>query len=686
MSDFIRHCQTLNIIPTPQSLHLTGGSWFMPTSWQIHVAEDLPEDVFAAGCLIEFLQNELRVAAALGSEAGSAGVQISRSKGAPQGYQLVITANGIEIAGHDAAGVYYAVQTLLQILRSCDGRLPCLEIRDAPDLAFRAVHYDTKHHQDRFDYVKNFIVELASFKANLLVWEWEDKFGYRKYPEIAAPGAFTIEQIQELTAFASQHHVELVPLVQGLGHVSYILKHPRFRNLREIPASNWELCPLREESYELLFDLWTEAIEATPGGRFLHIGSDETYELGQGRDCGCEKHAAAHGKDSLMRIFIDRCVDWVESQGRTCLSWGGEWKAGGQPPRPGMIWVDGDNPELVKASASAGYPCWIYAPNTGVTPLINFTLPWNKRTMWNDAPGIARIGGFASTYQTFSQAISDGSAEGSIVTSWDDSGLHNQMFMPHFACACEYSWNHKGVELEQWIGRFYLNYFGPQATDMRECQELLQQAALFYDDTLQRRVWHWGDVGKVHLPDFPRAGLEYDTFWRKRYAALLEATRKQLPILNRIEAILTRNRSLGARHAYDLEVMQSCLQLMQFNAEVILQLERLEELLKTASYDLHFVDRRGALDCLRQMESLLQGLIGKREEVYGSLVTCWEKSRLPKGMSAEGHHYVWSLDRARHFANRTVDMRYLMLDIDLLGLDDYLARLRPYITEYEQSL
>ncbi len=686
MSDKNGSCQALNIIPTPQSLKLTGGTWSVPANWQIHVAGDLPEDVFAAGCLIEFLQNEMQLEAALSDKAGAADVLISRETGAPQGYRLTITDQCIELAGHDAAGVYYAVQTLRQILQSCDGQLPCLEIRDAPDLIFRAIHYDTKHHQDHFEYVKSFICELAAYKANILVWEWEDKFAYQKHPEIGAPGAFTRDQIQELTAFARSHHVELVPLVQGLGHVSYILKHPRFHHLREIPASNWELCPLRDESYELLFDLWTEAIEATPGSRFLHIGSDETYELGLGQDCGCAAHAEAHGKGSLMRIFVDRCAAWVEEQGRTCISWGGQWKPGKIPPGTNMIWADGDDPAVVKAAAEAGYPCWIYAPNTGITPLIDFSLPWAKQSMWSSHPGEIWPGGFATTSRTFRQAVHDKSVQGSITTSWDDSGLHNQMFMPHFVCACQYSWNSGGMELDEWIDRFYLNYFGPQATDMRECQELLQEAALFYDDTFQRRVWHWGDVGKVHLPDFPRPGLEYDTFWRKRYAVMLSGARRQQVVLDRIEVILQRNLTLGARRAYDLEVMLSCQQLMAFNVQVILGLERLEELLKTASYDLHFVDREAALDCLRQMEKLLETLCKGREAVYSDLVGCWEKSRLPKGMDSGEHKFIWGLDRARHFANRTPDMRYLMIDIDLLGLDDYLARLRTYIAEYSSSL
>lgn len=669
-----------NIIPTPHILELIGGELVLPAALAIRVLGDDAEDVFAAGCLAGYLAGAPRIAATVGGPDPL--ITIARASGPAEGYRLEIAPDGIRIAGSDAAGVYYAVQTLRQCL--ADGaRLPCLRIVDAPVLEHRAIHYDTKHHQDTFAYVQSFISEIAAYKANILVWEWEDKLAYRCHPQLGAPGAFSVAQMQELTAYARRHHVEIVPLVQGLGHVPFILKHREFRHLREIPDSDWEFCPLKDGSYELLFTIWKEAMEATPGSRFFHIGSDETYELGLGTACGCAAHAASHGKDSLMRLFIDRCVDWVESQGRTCLSWGGQWKPGGAPPRPRMVWCDGDRPETVQASVAAGHPCWIYPPNTGVTPLVDFQLPWVKSTMWGDGAGQPWVGGFARTSDAIRRAA--GCVRGSITTSWDDSGLHNQMFMPHFVCACEYSWNPEGAGLEEWIDRFYANYFGPQAGAMRECQHLLQEGALFYDDTFQRRVWHWGDVGKVHLPDLPRPGLEYDTFWRRRYAAMITRAQEQQPSLARAAAILEGGLRQGARHAYDLEVMLSCVHLMQHNVRLILDLGRLEELLKTASYDLHFTDRAGALRCLRAMEVLLQDLIAGRERVYRELVACWERTRLPKGMSVDGRSYMWRPERARHFANRTSDMRYLMLDEDLLDLDGYLARLRVFNDGYERS-
>ena len=69
---------------------------------------------------------------------------------------------------------------------------------------------------------------MARYKINMLVWEWEDKLAYKSHPEIGAPGAFTIEEMQEFTKYAKEYHMELTPLVQGLGHVSFILKWPQY--------------------------------------------------------------------------------------------------------------------------------------------------------------------------------------------------------------------------------------------------------------------------------------------------------------------------------------------------------------------------------------------------------------------------------------------------------------------------
>ena len=92
--------------------------------------------------------------------------------------------------------------------------------------------------------------------------------------------------------------------MQGLGHVSFILKWPQFAGFRELPASNFEFCPLKEGSYKLLFDLWKDAMDATKGSKYIHIGSDETYELGL---CDqCKAKAKEIGKKGLYTCLVIR--------------------------------------------------------------------------------------------------------------------------------------------------------------------------------------------------------------------------------------------------------------------------------------------------------------------------------------------------------------------------------------------
>ena len=247
-----------------------------------------------------------------------------------QGYELTVDENGITVRAQGEAGLFYGTRTLIQLIKkSGDGiSIRHLKITDCPDIALRAAHYDTKHHQDKYEYVQSFIRDLADYKINMLLWEWEDKFEYPSHPEIGAPGAFTTAEIQALTDYARRYHVQIVPLVQGLGHVSFILKWPQFAHLREIPASNWEFCPLKEGSYELLFDLWKDATEATKGSEYLHIGCDETYELGLGVECGCQAAMEKLGRDGLFQKFINRCSEYVLKMDRKPISWGGGFRPG----------------------------------------------------------------------------------------------------------------------------------------------------------------------------------------------------------------------------------------------------------------------------------------------------------------------------------------------------------------------
>jgi len=684
----------IDLIPEPQETVSREGA-FRPGPRLIVVPPDGDDDqdCFAAEELAASLRAERGIEVKVGGQVdgGKPAICLRRREGAnlkQEGYSLVVEPSGITLEGNDAAGLFWGTQTILQAFR--DGsegpEMPCMTVEDWPDIACRAMHYDTKHHQDTYAYVEAFIRTLARYKVNMLVWEWEDKLAYERHPEVGAPGAFTKAEMGSLTAFARRYHVQMVPLVQGLGHVSYILKHSQHRHVREIPDSAWEFCPLNEASYDLLFDLWDEAMEATPGSTFLHIGSDETYELGQGEVCGCRRKAEEIGKDGLMQLFVHRAVAHVESRGRRAMCWGGRYRPGAehQPPK-GMIFVDSSDVQYLKDSQEAGYDVFVYAPNPGIEPLFLPYLPWVQHSMWRDETRRVRRGSFRDTAEPIAAAGGAGAVLGSITTSWDDSGLHNQAWMPRFICAAEYSWASKDLDVDVWIDRYVREYFGREARNMRELFQLLQDGAVFYYHTFERNVWHWGDVGKIHIPDFPRQELEYHPFWCRRYAQLLHRAAAERQRVARALQILDDNMSREVRHREDLEVFRTCAELMRHNADLLLMLGRLEEAIGTAS-GLHFSDRKESLKHLQRARTMIEEHLADRKAVFEGLVEIWERTRLPKGYSTPDKPYVFAPDRARHLANRTPDMRYLIMDEELLDLEGYLERLKVYIADYETRL
>jgi hypothetical protein len=123
---------------------------------------------------------------------------------------------------------------------------------------------------------------------------------------------------------------------------------------------------------------------------------------------------------------------------------------------------------------------------------------------------------------------------------------------------------------------------------------------------------------------------------------------------------------------------------MRHNARLILMLAQLEDELTSASGE-HYSNRKLAVEHLEKARGLIETNLAERQQVYSQLVSLWGQTRLPKGMSLPGKPYVFARDRARHFANRTADMSYLILDEQLLDLEGYLAKLKTYTADYRKT-
>ena len=675
----------ISLIPYPQMVEMGGEDFIFKGQIDIQIDKGaIAEDLFTAEELSRRLQDQWSIDCRI-TELPSEGCIVLTRDGAPektgeQGYRVETSADRLIIRANDAAGLFYGTQSLLQLIQM--GRqgpyVKGMEITDWPEISWRAVHYDTKHFQEKKEYVKDFIRTLARYKVNMLIWEWEDKFAYQSHPEIGAPGAFTMEEMQELTRYARKYHVQIVPLVQGLGHVSFILKHPENKHLREIPSNNWGFCPLREGTYELMNDLLKEAIEATPGSEYIHIGCDETYVLGKGVECGCHEKMEEIGGYALRQTYINRVADQMKEWGRKPMSWyGGYDQHEKVRPTEGLITPGGDNPKSDSVSLAQGYPLYIYDPNPGIEHLF---LPYFYRESNYNQYGSH----LERSYRSITKNVETGNFQGMISTSWNCSGVHNQIWMLRYITAAEYSWSSKGPELEEFEDKYFTNYYGPESTDVKELFQLLNKASYYYMDAFERRVWHWGEVGKTHLPDLPRDDVEYDLFWNTEYQKMVERSKKELAKMERVLEICKMNLDGGVKNPYDFEIFTGLAELFQHTARTYLALSNLENSI-TQAHKAHFDNPESAYAALQGAVIIVEKNLKEREEVFYRIKATWEKSQFPKGMSTPEKKYVHGRDQQRNFANRRPDLSFMIYDEQLLRLEDYLEDLQAYVLWYHDT-
>ena len=216
------------VIPTPQRVNLRNGNVTIDAGWAVRSADNMAARSLL-GDLVDFHSLQLRRVTNITSKVirleVSAGAVAADSEVSDQAYRLTVEPGLVVITGNSAAGLFYGVQTFLQLLRpSPNGlRLPECRIEDWPRLKLRFLHWDTKHHQDRMATIKRYLDWSARFKANMIGFELEDKFAYPSHPVIGAPGAFTPAEMQEIVNYGLERFIQVVPLVAAI-RSSYISK------------------------------------------------------------------------------------------------------------------------------------------------------------------------------------------------------------------------------------------------------------------------------------------------------------------------------------------------------------------------------------------------------------------------------------------------------------------------------
>ena len=235
-------------------------------------------------------------------------------RGQAEACSIVVTPGRVDITGSDAAGVWQGFQTFLLMAQDTDGPIPCCQVRDWPAIRWRGIHIDLKGYQPTFDRLVEMIRLLARYKVNAILLELEDKFAYTHAPGVGISSAYTPAQLRNLNDLAAAMHVQIIPKIQCLAHVDYLLKHPRYAHLRE-NGHPYQYCPRNPDVHKLWRAMAGEVMACLPDHEFLHVGGDESGHLGE---CPvCRRHSKA---ENYVHV-VGKALDFVRQQGRQPIMW-----------------------------------------------------------------------------------------------------------------------------------------------------------------------------------------------------------------------------------------------------------------------------------------------------------------------------------------------------------------------------
>ena len=205
-----------------------------------------------------------------------------------EGYVLVTTKDGAVVVANSAAGIFYGVQTLKQLIRT-DGAAPRIQlavVRDWPAMKYRGFHDDlSRGPVPTLEFQKKEIRTFAAYKLNVYSPYFEHTLSYDANPLISPPGGgMSHDDVRALVAYAKRYHVDIVPEQEAFGHLHHVLKYDLYAPLGETDHGH-VLAPGDPASLPLIKS-WFAEIDSLFPSKFVHLGADETFELGMGRTKG----------------------------------------------------------------------------------------------------------------------------------------------------------------------------------------------------------------------------------------------------------------------------------------------------------------------------------------------------------------------------------------------------------------
>lgn len=194
-------------------------------------------------------------------------------------------------------------------------------------LEHRLVHLDLKGAPPKLSYYEWLFPLLSKWGATGLLVEYEDMFPYSgQLLELAAPNAYSQDQVKQLLALAKQCNLEVIPLVQTFGHFEFVLKHDKFRHLREVEHCPMSVCPSHEGSIAIIQEMIGQVLKLHPDITAFHIGADEVYHIGLCGKCiermnrniipedGSNSSGCINGPMELFLNHITRVLKYLKQE------------------------------------------------------------------------------------------------------------------------------------------------------------------------------------------------------------------------------------------------------------------------------------------------------------------------------------------------------------------------------------
>lgn len=388
---FLNSCNTtqkksynegINIIPTPSEIVVKENSFFKLDKKTKFLA-NTSEAKTVAEFFVKKIKNSTGYTIPVSmTNSGNIILEINpQATIKDEGYQLIVTVDSVHILAKDAAGLFYGMQTLMQLLpaeiesktlvKNIDWTIPCVTINDAPRFEYRGMHLDPCRHFATVEFVKKQLDVLALFKINRLHWHLTEDQGWRieikKYPLLTEIGAkriegegfeysgyYTQEEIKEIVAYATEHHITIIPELEVPGHeLAAIAAYPELSCKGEAvtPRIIWGvedivMCPGKEDMFVFLENVIDELVTLFPS-EYYHIGGDECPKSSWKNCPLCQKRIKEEGlnqdkkhspEEYLQSYVIQRVEKMLAKHGKKIIGWDEILEGGLAPTATVMSW------------------------------------------------------------------------------------------------------------------------------------------------------------------------------------------------------------------------------------------------------------------------------------------------------------------------------------------------------------